>query len=98
MISPHSSGSAGQLARKQGMARMSAVTFCISAASVLGAVAIGITLPSAPGETTRKQVETATRTQGVSTTSAINVVWSQPHSHLSPGTGDAVHARLDDPR
>jgi hypothetical protein len=45
MSSSPASGSARQLARKQGLARMSAVTLGVGAAGVLGAVAIAVTLP-----------------------------------------------------
>jgi len=45
MSNSPTSGSARQLARKQGLARMSAVTLGVGAAGVLGAVAIAATLP-----------------------------------------------------
>jgi cytoskeletal protein RodZ len=45
MTSSPTSGSARQLARKQGLARISAVTLGVGAASVLGAAAIAVTLP-----------------------------------------------------
>jgi hypothetical protein len=45
MPSSPMSGSARQLARKQGLAGISAVTLGVGAASVLGAVAIAVTLP-----------------------------------------------------
>ena len=45
MSNSPTSGSARQLARKQGLARISAVTLGVGAAGVLGAVAIAVTLP-----------------------------------------------------
>jgi hypothetical protein len=45
MFGSPTSGSARQLARKQGLARMSVITLGVGAASVLGAVAIAVTLP-----------------------------------------------------
>jgi len=46
MKSSHTPGSARQLARNKGLARISAVTLGVGAASALGAVAIAITLPN----------------------------------------------------
>ena len=45
LISPAPRKSARPVTRRQGMIRMSAVTLAISAASVVGSVAIAVTLP-----------------------------------------------------
>ena len=46
LISPAPRRSARPVTRRQGMIRMSAVTLAISAASVVGSVAIAVTLPA----------------------------------------------------
>lgn len=72
------SGSAGQLARQRGLARLSAVTFGIGAASVLGAVAIAVTLPDSTAQTFTKTVNAATLTRATPLLTTVDVVWSQP--------------------
>lgn len=59
------SGSARQRARKQGLARISALTLGVGAAGVLGAVAIAVTLP---GSTAAVSANAATVTTTTSTT------------------------------
>jgi hypothetical protein len=65
-MSPPTAGSARLLARKQGLARMSAVTYVIGVASVLGAVAIAVSLPvSTVGDA--KRVDTVMRATSTDT-------------------------------
>ena len=85
MTSPPPSRSAQQIARQQGLARMSAVTLGISVASVLGTLAIATTLPGAmAGGTKPVTIVEATRI----TTGAVIVEasWSTPQTTVIPRT------------
>jgi len=97
MTSPPPSGSARQLARAQGLARLSAVTVGIGVASALGSVAIAMTLPaSATGSATRP-VSTVTASQDVQGSRMVEVDWSQPLTTVVPrgsaGPGDITSGR-----
>jgi len=83
--SPHrtpSPGSAQQLARKQGLARISAVTFGLGAASLLGAVAVAVTLP---GSTSALSANAATVAP---TTSASTSTGTNDDSSSDDGSSD----------
>jgi hypothetical protein len=70
MNSSPNSDSARQLARKQGLARMSAVTLGVGTAGVLGAVAIALNLPA----------PVATSTAGAATSAAAGSTSDQSSS------------------
>lgn len=67
MISPSNSGSARQLARKQGLARVSALTLGVGAAGVLGAVGIAATLANSTATSATTSANPATTEQGRAT-------------------------------
>jgi len=60
MNSSPTSGSARQRDRRQGLARMSAITRGIGAASILGAIAIAIALPQSTAPSSVKTASAAT--------------------------------------
>jgi hypothetical protein len=83
------SGSARQLARTQGQARMSAVTLGVGAASVLGAVAIAVTLADSTPAVAETSANPAAMTVGASTPQTSDDGFlSQPH-----GTGPRAGTR-----
>lgn len=66
------SGSARRLARKQGLARLSALTVGAGAAGVLGAVAIGAALPHSNAASTVKTASAATTSHPSESSSAAS--------------------------
>ena len=74
LIGPAPRKSARPVTRRQGMIRMSAVTLAISAASVVGSVAIAVSLP---------EVSVVTATQ--STTAAVSPVSAAQTSGSTEG-------------
>ena len=75
LISPAPRRSARPVTRRQGMIRMSAVTLAISAASVVGSVAIAVTLP---------EVSVVTATQATAAVSRVSAAQTSGSTHVQP--------------
>jgi hypothetical protein len=91
MTSPPPSGSARQLARAQGLARLSAITVGIGVASALGSVAIAMTLPASAAGGAPRTVSAVTASRDVPGSQPAEVAWSRPLTTVvpagSPGPG-----------
>jgi hypothetical protein len=85
MTSPPLSGSARQLARAQGLARLSAVTVGIGVVSLLGSVAIAMTLPGSTAARAPEPVSNVAASQDVPVSRMVAVAWPQPLTTASPG-------------
>lgn len=84
MTSPPPTGSARQLARTQGLARLSAVTVGIGVASLLGSVAIAMTLPGSTAARAPEPVSNVAASRDVPVGRMLAVAWSPPLTTVSP--------------
>jgi hypothetical protein len=83
--SPTSGSATRQLAHRQGLARMSAITRGIGAVSILGAITIAIALPQSTAASTVKTATAAT-TRAKSSSSRAGSSTSQIQTTPAPAT------------